>query len=128
MVEVVRAAVAASTAEECGSLHRAIAAQQVTWPVSPADQESPLVGLYAAVRETAEVDGAIVECGVARGGSLVPLARANLDEYREPRWPGATLAVDEAFTDMAHRPSWDDLIHRYVARVPPREQADGPRG
>lgn len=225
VVEVVRSAARASTPEESSALHRAIAAQQRTWPVSSADQESHLVGLYAAVRETAEVEGAIVECGVARGGSLVPLARANqlfspdrlvigfdsfegfpdavtedigprvpkggridawcaktsleavrtsldapaelvagffadtlaasmpelisilhvdcdlyestrdvlalglrrvqpggmviLDEYREQdRWPGATLAIDEAFTDMSYRPSWDGLLRRYVARVP----------
>jgi len=77
VMEVVRAASTACTAEECGSLHRAIATLQGTWPVTRADRESHLAGLYAAVAETAAVSGAIVECGVGRGASLVPLARAN---------------------------------------------------
>lgn len=233
VVEVVRAAAAASSPEQCGALHRAIAGQQGTWPVSQAEQESHLVGLYAAVRETADLDGAIVECGVGRGSSLVPLARANrmfspdrlvvgfdsfegfppaapqdvgsriavegrvdrwwsgtsqeavrasldasaelipgffaetlarsmpeqisvlhvdcdlyestrdvlgyglprmqaggiviLDEYREQdRWPGATVAIDEAFAPTRHRPAWDDLLQRYVVRTP-RNADDGPQ-
>jgi hypothetical protein len=204
--------------------------RQGTWPVLSAEKESHLVGLYAAVAETAGVDGAIVECGVGRGGSLVPLARANqihspdrqvfgfdsfegfpaggaddigprmdadgtyvdqamwcsntstdavraalgdapcelvagffsdtlpgsmperisilhvdcdlyestrdvlaiglprvqpggmviLDEYREQEmWPGATKAIDEAFAATPHEPAWDDLLHRYVVRMPP---------
>jgi len=234
VVEVVRAAAASSTPEQCGALHRAIASQQGTWPVSQAEQESHLVGLYAVVRETADLDGAIVECGVGRGSSLVPIARANrtfspdrlvlgfdsfegfppagaqdigsriaadgrvdgwwsrntleavresldapaklipgffavtlarsmpeqisllhvdcdlyestrdvlgyglprmqaggiviLDEYRElDRWPGATLAIDEAFAATPHRPAWDDLLQRYVVRTPRKADDEAQR-
>lgn len=226
LVDVIGAASAACTPEECGALHRAIAAQQGTWPVSSREVEIHRVGLYAAVAETAAVPGAIVECGVGRGSSLVPLARANelfsperqvigfdsfegfpaasrhdvgprvtedlaidawcsatsvetvraaldapcelvpgffadslprslpeqlsllhvdcdlyestrdvltlglprmqpgsmviLDEYSEQDlWPGATLAIDEAFAPTPYRPAWDDLLGRFVVRIPP---------
>ncbi len=61
----------------------------------------------------------VAVAGEARtGGRVQPGGLVILDECREDPWPGATLAIDEAFTDMAYRPSWDELLHRYVARVP----------
>jgi predicted O-methyltransferase YrrM len=77
MVELLRAAVAAGRPEEVIALHRAIAAQQLSWPALAAEPEGRTAGLYAAVAQTAGVPGAIVECGVGHGASIVALARAN---------------------------------------------------
>jgi predicted O-methyltransferase YrrM len=77
MVELLRAAVASGRPDEVIALHRAIAAQQLSWPAIAAEPEAHGAGLYVAVADTAGVPGAIVECGVGHGASIVALARAN---------------------------------------------------
>ena len=65
-----------STPEQTARLYRVLAEQTIAWPTSTKADEMHTAGLYMAVRDTAQVDGAIVECGVGRGRSLVSLARA----------------------------------------------------
>ena len=35
---------------------------------------------------------------------VIPGGIVTFDEYRQPAWPGATLAVDEFFWDLAQSP------------------------
>jgi hypothetical protein len=77
VVDLVRTASNVSGPVDRSDLHRAVATRLEGWPVMPDASERHLVGLYAVVAETAGVEGAIVECGVGHGASLVPLARAN---------------------------------------------------
>lgn len=77
VVETVRMAISRSDPEERAALHHALDRLGSTWPRSRKLDEAHVVGLYAAIAETASVPGSVVECGVGHGGSLVALARAN---------------------------------------------------
>jgi hypothetical protein len=77
VVETARTALSRSSPEERAALHHALDRLGSTWPRSRKLEEAHVVGLYAAVAETASVPGSVVECGVGHGGSLVALARAN---------------------------------------------------
>ena len=76
VTELVRVAGAVSAPSAQGALHRARAAQALVRPTNHKLDEIHTRGLYAVVRETARVDGAIVECGISHGKSLLSLARA----------------------------------------------------
>lgn len=76
VTELVRVAGAVSPPSAQCALHRAIAAQALVRPTNHKLDEIHTRGLYAVVRETARMDGAIVECGISRGKSLLSLARA----------------------------------------------------
>jgi len=76
VLEVVRAAAAASTPSERLRLYRVLAADAVTWPSNAREVDLHTAGLVHAVRTVADVPGEVVECGVGHGASLVTLARA----------------------------------------------------
>lgn len=95
VTELVRVAGAVSAPSAQGALHRAMAAQALVRPTNHKLDEIHTRGLYAVVRETARVDGAIVECGISHGKSLLSLARA-----------AELFGPDKVVLDLTHSPAF----------------------